>query len=303
MCQTFLPLNVSVRNSESSESLIGSITAHSIGTLEVATVAANRGLRIVRSRESISRSPRDHFAVALQLDGRSVVAQSGREALLRPGDLVFWDTDHPNVLDSGGPLRFAVYMVPRHSFPLPVRSVHRIRGATIRRDEAIGRLLSPFLTRLATEADSYAASPALDVATLELLAVAAREVTEGGTLSLASHPLLPSVHAFIERNLANPALRPALIAQHFGISTRYLHILFAGQDTTVGAWIRQRRLDACRRTLARPNLATQTIAAIAHQWGFVDAAHFSRTFRTAYGVSPRQWRTANNPVFRHINAK
>ncbi|MCD2107249.1 helix-turn-helix domain-containing protein [Rhodococcus erythropolis] len=32
------------------------------------------------------------------------------------------------------------------------------------------------------------------------------------------------------------------------------------------------------------------IAAIAHRAGFVDAGHFSRRFRQAYGVSPTRWR-------------
>ncbi|MFG2307054.1 AraC family transcriptional regulator [Actinacidiphila glaucinigra] len=33
-----------------------------------------------------------------------------------------------------------------------------------------------------------------------------------------------------------------------------------------------------------------TIEAIAHRWGFASAPHFSRVFKAAYGVSPREWR-------------
>ncbi|MFJ9520782.1 AraC family transcriptional regulator [Kitasatospora sp. NPDC101801] len=29
---------------------------------------------------------------------------------------------------------------------------------------------------------------------------------------------------------------------------------------------------------------------VARRWGFVNPAHFSRVFRAAYGVSPREWR-------------
>ncbi|MEV5147141.1 helix-turn-helix domain-containing protein [Streptomyces sp. NPDC052727] len=28
----------------------------------------------------------------------------------------------------------------------------------------------------------------------------------------------------------------------------------------------------------------------ARRWGFTNSAHFSRAFRTAYGMSPSQWR-------------
>ncbi|MDX2709753.1 helix-turn-helix domain-containing protein, partial [Streptomyces sp. PA03-6a] len=50
--------------------------------------------------------------------------------------------------------------------------------------------------------------------------------------------------------------------------------------------------DACRRDLVRPELAGQTVAAIAHRWGFASHAHFSRTFRAVYGLSPAEWRQA-----------
>jgi AraC-like DNA-binding protein len=36
-----------------------------------------------------------------------------------------------------------------------------------------------------------------------------------------------------------------------------------------------------------------SILNIAQQWGFIDAAHFSRTFKTAFGVSPSVYRRAH----------
>ncbi|MGW9499321.1 helix-turn-helix domain-containing protein [Streptomyces prasinus] len=46
----------------------------------------------------------------------------------------------------------------------------------------------------------------------------------------------------------------------------------------------------CHRDLTDPRLRSRSIRAIATRWGFVDAAHFSRAFRAAYGVSPRDHR-------------
>ncbi|MFI7132105.1 helix-turn-helix transcriptional regulator [Nonomuraea sp. NPDC050153] len=59
---------------------------------------------------------------------------------------------------------------------------------------------------------------------------------------------------------------------------------------TVAGWIRERRLDQCRHDLADPLLAARPINAIAARWGFTSAAHFSQAFRSAYGLSPRQFR-------------
>ncbi|WP_307853105.1 helix-turn-helix domain-containing protein [Kitasatospora sp. RG8] len=35
------------------------------------------------------------------------------------------------------------------------------------------------------------------------------------------------------------------------------------------------------------------MAAVAGRWGFASASHFSRAFRAAYGVSPREWQAAS----------
>ena len=52
------------------------------------------------------------------------------------------------------------------------------------------------------------------------------------------------IYAFIEEHLADPDLTPAATARAHHISMRSLYKLFENQETTVGAWIRQRRL-AC----------------------------------------------------------
>lgn len=102
--------------------------------------------------------------------------------------------------------------------------------------------------------------------------------------------LLASVRGFIDQRLADPELSPGAIAAAHHISLRYLHKLFEAQPTTVSGWIRQRRLERCRRDLLDPALADWPVSAIAARWGLVDAAHFSRLFRAAYGLPPTEYR-------------
>lgn len=97
--------------------------------------------------------------------------------------------------------------------------------------------------------------------------------------------LLLRIQAFIDRHIADPDLTPQAIARAHQISLRYLHKLFESEDATVGRYIQRRRLEECRRDLAR-HAHGSTIAAVAHRWGFISAAHFSRVFRAAYGLSP-----------------
>ncbi|WP_081467111.1 helix-turn-helix domain-containing protein [Burkholderia ambifaria] len=62
--------------------------------------------------------------------------------------------------------------------------------------------------------------------------------------------------------------------------------------TTVGRWIRDRRLKVCYRELCAA-AGTKTVTDVAYRWGFNDAAHFSRTFKQAFGVSPRSLRVSS----------
>jgi AraC family transcriptional activator of tynA and feaB len=99
------------------------------------------------------------------------------------------------------------------------------------------------------------------------------------------------IQTFIEAHLTEPTMGPAEIAAAVGISVRHLHRLFSLRGHTVGDWIRWRRLLQCHRDLADPRFRERTITEIAFFWGFSDSAHFSRCFRTQFGLCPRAFRS------------
>jgi AraC-like DNA-binding protein len=107
--------------------------------------------------------------------------------------------------------------------------------------------------------------------------------------------LTSRIQSFIETHLTEPTTGPAEIAAAVGISVRHLHRLFSLRGHTVGDWIRGRRLLQCRRDLADPRLRERTITEIAFFWGFSDSAHFSRCFRTQFGICPRVFRSGVPP--------
>jgi AraC-like DNA-binding protein len=80
------------------------------------------------------------------------------------------------------------------------------------------------------------------------------------------------------------------LPQRTFISTRHLHNVFHETGSTVASWIRSRRLERVRRDLRDPLHSGTSVGAVAARWGFLDAAHFSRTFRDAFGESPSDWR-------------
>ncbi|MGW6916922.1 helix-turn-helix domain-containing protein [Kitasatospora sp. NPDC054939] len=48
----------------------------------------------------------------------------------------------------------------------------------------------------------------------------------------------------------------------------------------------------CRHELFSQAGSGPNVASIAYRWGFVNAAYFSRSFRAAFGMSPREWLVA-----------
>lgn len=287
VCKSFIPADIRFLDPGP---FTGSVASDHVGAVHIGAASASPQ-HVARTERLISRYPEEHVVVALLTAGTGVISQRGKAAFLRPGDFVFFDTVRPYSADYSGQFGVACFMIPRPSFPLPTRVLEQVAGVRVPCDQGIGLLVSPFLTTLAAEAEAYANTPEVGSSAIELLAAAAKHVA--GDESVAEQreaALLPGIRSFVEQRLSDPELRPEIIARAFGISVRYLHSLFADQDTTLGGWIRHRRLEACRRELGRSGSAKQTIAAVAHRWGFTDAAHFSRLFRASYGMSPREWR-------------
>ncbi|MEU2285844.1 helix-turn-helix domain-containing protein [Streptomyces sp. NPDC013178] len=218
---------------------------------------------------------------------------------LAPGDVCFYDARHPAALDFPERFRATVFLVPSDLLGLTPADARRITRTPVTRASRLGTLLSPLLSGLARTA-SQAGPPVGEMLAwnaVNLLATLAAEQvraqapdTPGAPDGQA--PVLGRILEYVELHLTDPDMSPEGIARAHHISVRYLHKLFQDEGTTVGRWILRRRLEACRRDLARHRRGSRTIAAVAGRWGFTSATHFSRVFRTAYGMSPREWRDA-----------
>jgi len=101
--------------------------------------------------------------------------------------------------------------------------------------------------------------------------------------------LFDRVLRYIDSRLDDRELGAASIARDHGCSVRSLQALFAERGQTVTGQIRRRRLEGCREVLCSDGGADR-IGHVALRFGFDDAAHFSKLFKAAYGMSPRQYR-------------
>ncbi|WP_431953938.1 helix-turn-helix domain-containing protein [Actinacidiphila sp. bgisy167] len=250
--------------------------------------------QMARTAPLIADDEDGSLLVSLQRIGGSVAVQDGRETRVGAGELVILDSRRPYVLGFTGPVRQHVATVPREMVDLPDSLLRLATGRTYSPAEGISGVLASYVNSLVTvtdhcireqDANRFLRQGMVDV----LTALVSLEGTAGEQTAV-EHALLQRVRTYIRAHLDDPALSPATVAAAHHISVRYLYQLFQEEPMTMGRWIQRLRLEACRRDLVRPELEQQTVAAIAHRWGFASHAHFSRSFRAVYGLSPAEWR-------------
>ncbi|KQR49359.1 AraC family transcriptional regulator [Microbacterium sp. Leaf161] len=290
--ESFVPLQVSTAGPDHFR---GIIRGASVDEVHVNEVRATSHV-VERTPELIARSDRSYFKLSLMLAGTGMLIQDDREAVLQAGDLAVYDTDRPYSLVFDDDFRTMVVMFPKHLISLPSDMIGQLTAVRISGQGGLGGMVVPYLTQLAGNLDQLAGTTGARLAHSALDLVTTVFTRELGLDEVSADPhraLVQRIRSYIDRNLASTDLGPATVASAHFISTRHLHGLFQEQGVTVSTWIRTRRLEQCRRDLLDPMLADRPVAAIAARWGFVDAAHFSRAFKTAFGISPSEYRAAH----------
>jgi AraC-like DNA-binding protein len=277
----------------------GRIRASGIGPMQVAVIDA-MPLTVERTPRLIDEADPDLVKLLLVRGAaRSVVAQGGKRALLSAGEFAIYDTRRPyevaSGLDTAGPIRIMTFMFPPALLPLAHGWRRDLCAVRIPATAGMGDLTSRFLLRLARNIDHYSPAEAARVSTAALEVLATRlaqelDVRDWGTPEARRQALLTTVQAFICQHLADPDLDPSAVAAAHHVSVRTLHQLFHDAGLTVAGWIRQRRLEACRRDLADTLQIARPVGAIATHWGFASASDFSRTFRAVHGMPPAEYR-------------
>ncbi|WP_422773214.1 helix-turn-helix domain-containing protein [Plantactinospora sp. WMMC1484] len=258
-------------------------------------------LRVARTRKMIRSSDAEIYKVNMALHGSGFIEQNRNTCVPGPGHLSFLDTSSPHDIgyaegpQGQGGMAVAV-RIPHALLPIPVDQARRLYATSLDPErDSLGAVLANHLTSLARHADRLAPADAvrLGAVTLDLVAaVLARRLDLEATLPYESRQqaIYRQMLSFVESQLADPELSPAVIATAHHVSLRSLHRLFEADGRTVAGWIRHRRLDRCRRDLADPELAGQPIRAIAARWGFPRGGHFTRLFTSVVGMSPLAYR-------------
>lgn len=233
--------------------------------------------------------------------GEIAVEQNGRNCVASQGDIVVFDAALPAAVTARRP-------VPHDLVTL---TVPKERYADIQfPDDALANLTrsntaNPIFACLGLIADHSLSSPAcpkeklaaLYHACVSLLPLAAgcydEEDDEDKSIPGHGHYLLPKILKYLTRNISDPELSPRRVAEHFGVSVRYLHRIFAATGSTFRSHVVAKRLQHVREEIVAAPARTQGIAALARKWGFEDITTFNKAFRRQFGCAPSHFRRGN----------
>lgn len=271
----------------------GRIADLRVNALHIAEVSS--GPAAVRhSASQAARSGSGRFQVLMQLAGQSVFEQSGRTAVLSPGDLTLVDCGRRYDLAFGEPVTNLVLSVTYEQLKCYLTCPAALVALKLPGDHGPSALVSRFLRELWRHPDDLATgspSPFLDRAVLDMVAMAFSVLprgTDNGSVAVSSRRV--AIMSYVEQHLKKSDLTVDSVASAFRLSPRYLHKLFNSQTETLGRYIRRRRLEECARMLANPSQSGRTISWIAYEHGFSNVGHFSKVFREQFRMSPRDYR-------------
>jgi AraC-like DNA-binding protein len=263
-----------------------------VGESHVLT-SQNSPLGFITTSALLKGAESDLLVASLKLAGTATHTHApGR--LLSSGDLFVTNLWRPyEYFDDGG--ENAWFHIPLDRLELP--RDYAARASEVIHTSLFAAQLQRHLQILFRDANAISQGPAgstvaqatTDLVRAALISAADEEPfhRDGGGQNLAT-----ATKSYIAAHLADPDLGAERIARAMFISVRQVYKLWETEPLPLGQWILERRLEAARDQLTSPRGRRQTIAAIARHWCFADSTHFSRRFRQAYGMSPREWRHA-----------
>ncbi len=285
----YFPLDLQFR---SPESFSGDLSLWTLGQVSLSRLTSE-ALQYKRLPHHFRAERDEHFLVTVPARSEVFFSQCGKDVRCQPGGFILERSHEPYEFSHDEAADLWVMKVEAKALGGRVRQPDRFCSMQFNAADGAGGLFADMLHLIPGRFDAMTpetrATVGQQLIDLLVLALKAdeRTLTSGNSTVREAH--LTRIEAFVRRNLGNSELDPEAIARACGISTRYLHELFRDTNQTLGAWVRDQRLNACREALRDPT-NRQTVAEIAYRFGFGDQAQFSRAFKAQFGLPPKEFR-------------
>lgn len=290
LCDTHL--NLDVEHKVPDDSFFGSIETNRLGEIQLSHLISKSQI-VNRSKVQISRYPEDNSLLCYQVSGKIRITQDGRTTILNPFEFVLCDGTRPFEFSIPGDHELLILKVPNKELTSRLAFPEIMTANAIPAAKGLGRVTFDFINSLRRElgkANTKLPEKIGDII-VELFTSCMNERFRSLNYSSRKDIVkLIELKSFIHAHLRNPQLSVDMIATDLNVSTRYVHMLFRNEKNTVSEFIRNLRLENCKKDLENPNLLNRSITDISFFWGFNDSSHFSKLFKKRFGVSARDCR-------------
>jgi AraC-like DNA-binding protein len=238
----------------------------------------------------------DELFLGINLAGRSIVQQCGRELTFGDGEAALLS------LEAGAfsilrptPAQFVGLRVPRQAI---TPMVPGLDGRTMRIIPAATPAMQLLTNYVRAIVDNRALGPdeMPRLVATHLHDLIALSVDAGRDSAVAAIPSvrvarLLAIKSDILDSLDDASMTVSVIATRHRVTPRYVHKLFEADGTTFTQFVLRQRLDRVYRMLRDPLLLPRSITSIAYDAGFGDLSYFNRTFRRHYCATPSDIRS------------
>lgn len=271
------------------------------GLIEVRVIEGFRLAMVKASPSKISHpgsigafSENERFLVKTQFSGHSRIRYNDHMIELAPGDMVICDNSRNYVLEFDEKTEVL-------SIPIPAKFLARFfskpEDLTFKKPEnhvASYKILGDFIKSLwnagGLRAENEQSLQLFDMYfDILVMCFHPRHMGVEG-ISSSQSALLQRCKEYIEENLVNEDLKPDNIASALGISRRNLYTIFSKSELSVTEYIFSRRIDRAAQMLRSKRFKKKSIAEIAFDCGFKSTAHFSRSFKAKFYITPSVYR-------------
>jgi len=290
VCQSFMAMSPRVDRRYNFQAILSS---RQFGLIKINRVFAT-GHKIVRDHSDIAQSNDECFYLNMQVSGRGIYTQAGERQLLQTGCVTLIDSTDSLTIEhqDGKPYDVISVMVPKSLFGSGLPQAHMCVNKTLNAETPLGTVLSHHLMALVDHL------PALDetetASLLSGLTELLRQTCQSAvkpvihTAFKSQSKTLIDIQCYVSAHLRDPDLSIDDVSRVFGLSSRYIYVLFARAGLTFRGWLTEQRLGLALGEIRASAIRGASISAVAYECGFSDLSHFNRLFKAKFGCTPRQ---------------
>lgn len=273
----------------------GQLIRRRIGPLAALRVEC-AGVQVWHTRADAARLANPPFHVLMPVQGAFSITHGDHAPTDVPtGTFCLIDLAKPFELEHGDGVHTLCLNLPRSTLESCVPHASRYAGLPLNAASIEGSVLSAVMNTLSgghfvDRGESHTPLMARSIAGIVGAALMTHRVP-GNTRDVAAR--LAAFREYIDVRLVDAEFGPAELAQHFGVSERYVRLVFQSAGESLSGYLLRRRLERAARLLSGPEGANHTIMQIAFDCGFNNASHFGQRFLAQFGATPRDFRAAH----------